>query len=386
MKNENIESILRKFLENRASPEEIGRLEKWRRDHHSSFLESVEFHHLITKTTEKKKAEHFKTELLTRFDLLLKANKRKKRHEWLKYAAIFMGLVALGIYAYVQADKTNEITQEEVTIILGNGVTKETLKENTSGIVSRSNTFIAKQEGSKIIYNKVSVEDNNKNQPLIYHTLEVPYGKKFQVVLSDGTEAYLNSGSSLTYPVAFYEKGARNVVLKGEGYFTVKSDSLRPFMVSTETIETKVLGTQFNISGYADDEHIKVVLIEGSLAVNRNNDSTSGSVLLKPNQIASYSNLNKEMVVNNVDVSSHIAWKDGILLFKNEDFYHITKKLERHYDIEIEIRDDLLKKERYTGRFKTETIEEVLQGFQRIKEFEYIIKDRQIILTQKNSL
>ena len=206
----------------------------------------------------------------------------------------------------------------------------------------------------------------------------MPYGKKFQLLLSDGTEVYLNSGSSITYPVIFYDEGPRNVVLRGEAYFTVASDSLRPFTVSTQLLDAKVLGTEFNISSYRDDEHIQVVLIEGSLSVGRNNSIGSGDVILKPNQLASYSYSDDELSTANIDVSSYIAWKNGILLFKNEDFYHIAKKLERHYDVKIEIKDMQVSKERYTGRFKTETIEEILQAFQRIKSFDYNIENNNI--------
>ena len=99
--------------------------------------------------------------------------------------------------------------------------------------------------------------------------------------------------------------------------------------------------------------------------------------------MASYSFSDKELAKTNVDVSSHIAWKDGILLFKNEDFYRITKKLERHYNIKIDFNDVEVGKERYTGRFKTETIQEILQAFQRIKDFDFAIKDKEVIINPK---
>tara|TARA_R110002111_G_scaffold220448_3_gene282923 strand:- start:486 stop:1049 length:564 start_codon:yes stop_codon:yes gene_type:complete len=185
--------------------------------------------------------------------------------------------------------------------------------------------------------------------------------------------------------VAFYDQGPRNVVLRGEAYFTVTSDSLRPFTVSTQNIDAKVLGTEFNISSYQDDEHMKVVLVEGSLSVGQSNTSNPSALLLKPNQLVSYSYFNKELSKENVDVSSYIAWKDGVLLFKNEDFYYIAKKLERHYDVKIEIKDTQLSKERYTGRFKTETIEEILKAFQRIKGFDYTINEKRIKINPKKS-
>ncbi len=383
MKNKHIKKIIFNFFENRSNPEEIQQLAQWVKDNPSSFKESAELHYLITRTLEQENAEQYKKELLSKFDQYIQS-KRKRKGAWLRYAAVFIGIIGISTFLFLRNGALKNNGQEEVTIVLDNGTTKELLNKDATGIVSRTNDVIAKQDGSKIIYKKVSIEQDDLDKPLVYNTLKVPYGKKFEVVLSDGTEVYLNSGSSLTYPTAFYAKGPRDVELVGEAYFTVESDSLRPFRVNTKELDTKVLGTQFNFSSYPDDETVQVVLVEGSLSVKRNSNPTSSHLLLRPNQMASYSMSQKAIQLTDVDVSRYIAWKEGVLYFKNEDFSHITKKLERHYNVSIEIKGDLLKSERYTGRFKTETIEEVLQGFQRIKDFDYKITSDKIILTQKN--
>ena len=128
-----------------------------------------------------------------------------------------------------------------------------------------------------------------------------------------------------------------------------------------------------------------MVLVEGSLSVGLKNTANSSDLLLKPNQLASYSYSDTKLSTENIDVSSYVAWKDGVLLFKNEDFYHIAKKLERHYDVKIEIKDMQVSNERYTGRFKTETIEEILKAFQRIKGFDYTINENRIKINPKKS-
>ncbi|SFC40440.1 FecR family protein [Flagellimonas taeanensis] len=384
MKNKHIKKIIFNFFENPSNPDEIQQLAQWVKDNPSSFKESAELHYLITRSLGQENAEQYKKELLSKFDLLVRS-KRKRRQAWLRYAAIFIGLIGISTLLLLRNNTPKTIGQQEVTIVLDNGTTKELSNKDASGIVTRSNNIIAEQDGSKIVYKKVSIDNDDLGEPLVYNTLNVPYGKKFEIVLSDGTQVYLNSGSSLTYPTAFYASGPRDVELTGEAYFTVESDSLRPFRVKTRELDTKVLGTQFNLSSYPDDETVQVVLVEGSLSVKRSNGSEASHLLLKPNQMASYSNGHKELQLTDVDVSRYTAWKEGILYFKNEDFIHITKKLERHYNVTIEIRGDLLKSERYTGRFKTETIEEVLQGFQRIKDFDYKITNDKIILTQKNN-
>ncbi|MDC6388910.1 DUF4974 domain-containing protein [Maribacter sp. PR1] len=383
MKKRNIKNIVHKFLSNTATTEEIEFLTKWVNNNKASFQEEIKLHHLVTGLFEEEKAERLKRELLDNIEQFEIRKRRSRGFNVLKYAAVFIGIITVGTLFYLGGIADKDLPQKQITITLGDGSTKEILEAKTLEVVSSSGTYVAEQEGSKIIYKKKSENTLKNLRPLVYNTLEVPYGKKFQIVLSDGTEVYLNSGSSLTYPVAFYDEGPRNVVLRGEAYFTVKSDSLRPFSVDAGLLGTKVLGTEFNISNYADDEYAKVVLVEGSVAVNGGGNPDRRAMVLKPHQMASYFLSGANLTVSDVDVSSHIAWKDGILLFKNEDFYRITKKLERHYDIEISIKDVEVGQERYTGRFKTETIDEVLQAFQRIKDFEYSISKNKIEINPK---
>ena len=383
MKNRNIKNIVHKFLSNTATTEEIEFLTKWVQKNKLSFQEDVQLNHLVTGLFEEEKAERLKRDLLENFEQFEIRERRSQMFNLLKYAAVFIGIIVVGTLFYLRGSTEKDLPQKQITITLGDGSTKEILNVESSELISSSGTYAAEQEGSKIIYKKKSGKTLKNSGPLVYNTLEVPYGKKFEIVLSDGTEVYLNSGSSLTYPVAFYDEGPRNVVLRGEAYFYVKSDSLRPFSVDAGLLDTRVLGTEFNISNYPDDQYTKVVLVEGSVSINKGEDPASQAIFLKPYQMASYYVSSANLAVSDVDVSSHIAWKDGILLFKNEDFYRITKKLERHYDIEINIKDVEVGLERYTGRFKTETIDEVLRAFQRIKEFEYSYDEDKIEINPK---
>ena len=148
---------------------------------------------------------------------------------------------------------------------------------------------------------------------LVYNTLYVPYGKKFGVVLSDGSEVYLNSGSTLKYPVKFIQGQSREVFLDGEAYFTVAKHKENSFLVNANNIISKVYGTQFNVSSYDNEAYTQVVLIEGSVGVSSSENSSE--FMLKPNEIAKYIKSNKTLVTNTVDVSSHVAWIDGVLLF-----------------------------------------------------------------------
>ncbi len=379
MLNKKIEEILKKFFQNTANPEELKILGEWVIENKSLFYEQIELHYLISGVVSKNKAKELENNLLKDFNKYSK-KKSKRKVRIFQIAAIFIGIFTLYLYNFEQKDILVKPEQEEIIITLGDGSSKKIKQSKSSVIISKSTDYTARQEGDKIVYNK-NTSKNKDIEHLVYNTLEVPYGKQFQIVLSDGTEVFLNSGSSLTYPVAFFDKGPRNIKLTGEAYFIVNSDSLRPFYVSTEFLKTEVLGTEFNITNYEEDESTLVVLVDGSLSVNEN--SGNKSMVLSPSQLATYSFFDKELHVKNVDISSYIAWKDGILLFKNEDFYSIAKKLERHFDVEIEISDLDVSKERFTGRFETETIEEVLKAFQRIKNFKFSITENKISINHK---
>lgn len=377
MEKRNKDLIIHKFLNNTATAEEIEFLTIWLDQNQPKFEAEIKLHHLISGAIAKENAERLKMELLERFAKNNNIHKKPIVLRILKYAAVFLGLLAVGALYFLQNEKDQIRFQENVTITLSDGIDEEIVKTDGRKTVAKTNTFIAQQEGDQIVYQKNDTV-NGLQEPLVYHTLNVPYGKKFQIVLSDSTKIYLNSGSSITYPVVFNSKGPRNVMLRGEGYFEVKSDSSRPFYVRTEFTKSKVLGTAFNVSAYDDDQQTRIVLVEGSLKVKKREASMSRAILLQPNQMASYDYSKSALTSKIVDISSYIAWKDGILLFKNEDFYRISKKLERHYNISISFDQENIGKERYTGRFETETIEEVLTAFQRIKGFDYSMKGNKI--------
>ncbi|MBP1841654.1 FecR family protein [Formosa algae] len=365
-------------MNNTASPEEIQVLTAWIKRNPEAYKDYVELHYLITRDKNNGEAEHFKKDLLFKFNSMFK--KQKRAQVWLKYAAILIVALAGTSYLFLKQSGTAVKVQQEVTITFGNGK-QDILNTKAFHVISNANAVVAKQEGTKLIYNVDEVNTIDEHQPLVYNTVHVPYGKTFQVVLSDGTEVHLNSGTTFTYPTAFYTTGERHVELIGEAYFSVTSDSLRPFMVQSKLLETRVLGTEFNFSSYPDDDVAHVVLVEGRVAVSQQENLASAEVFLKPNQMATYSPNQDDIEVTDVDVSRYTAWISGILYFRNETFSHIAKKLERHYSVKIDIENDSLKSEKFTGRFKTESIEEVLQGFQRLKTFEYVLKDDHIILT-----
>ena len=186
----------------------------------------------------------------------------------------------------------------------------------------------------------------------------IPYGKRSTITFSDGTKAWVNSGTRLVYPVEF-KKEQREVFVVGEIYIEVAEDKARPFIVKTSDIEVKVLGTKFNVSAYESDKTKNVVLVSGSVKVSAKS-SNKDDVLLSPNQM--YSVTNGVAGVKNVDVNKYIMWIDGLYYFESAKLGDILNRLSRYYG-KIIIYDNTVAELRCTGKLDMkDEMQEILQG------------------------
>jgi len=165
---------------------------------------------------------------------------------------------------------------------------------------------------------------------LSYNTLTVPRGHQFQVVLPDGTKVWLNAASSLRYPTVF--AGAqRRVEITGEAYFEVAHNAAHPFIVKKGETEIKVMGTHFNINAYDEESSQNITLLEGSVQVTKDNNST----VLKPGQQAQVNN--GIHVADNVDLEQVMAWKNGKFQFgETADIQTVMRQIANWYDVDVE--------------------------------------------------
>lgn len=187
---------------------------------------------------------------------------------------------------------------------------------------------------SKLSYNDGTLIDNEASQNF---SLSTPRGGTYQLHLPDGTNVWLNAGSTLNYIPPINEEGAsRNVTLVGEAYFEVSKDINHPFVVTTEKQRITVLGTHFNVSAYSDELSTKTTLIEGSVSVAPL--TTSGAegtvMILKPNQEYTYTDTERASV-KEVTTNEAISWKDGEFNFSGEALKSIMAKVARWYDVEV---------------------------------------------------
>lgn len=285
---------------------------------------------LIDTETELKKL-HQKNSVINR--------KKKMRAVWAAVSGIAAAIIIMLIVRMIgeplqtkpesiqvfQAD----LTARQVTLQVGGEKEIKPLQE--VGQALPSSVQLSEQ---KIDYRAVPTEsiETGKNRVQI-HRLSIPRGETFKVVLSDGTEVFLNSDSRLSYPTVF--KGKERIVsLEGEGYFKVARDTEHPFVVKSGKMQVRVLGTEFNVRSYSPDETC-VTLIEGKVAVS----DTCGiaATEIKPGQSAQLAS-DGEFTVNDVDIQSFLYWKEGYFYFDDVTLVDMMKEIGRWYNIDIEFR------------------------------------------------
>ncbi len=189
--------------------------------------------------------------------------------------------------------------------------------------------------------------------PAAYKQVSVSAGKMKKLVLADGTQLWLNSGSRLTYPERFNRK-SREVYLDGEAYFEVSHQASRPFIVHTGQLETKVLGTVFNITAYGNRKDVKVVLLSGKVEVRKTETESESGLILLPKQAATYQKNGGSLVKTDERYTGQYSgWKEGKLIFNDTPMTEVLERLSISYNMKFEVENEKLKNCKITGTFST---------------------------------
>ena len=210
--------------------------------------------------------------------------------------------------------------------------------------------------------------------------IHVPYGARTQVSLCDGTNVWLNSGTTLTYPVVF-SGNTREVSVEGEAYFNVVKDSKRPFVVNSGSLKVEVYGTHFNVSAYPDDDEYAATLEEG--AIYGSNITTGERVMLKPGEQLILNRKTNILKHISIDSEPFTSWKEKLLKFEDTPFNQVIKKMERWYDVKINIDQSINSDERYTMTIESENLKEMLQLVSKTTPVNYELKGRNVYLTKR---
>jgi len=386
-----IEQLLQKYLTSRTTEKELSLLKDWISEGENRKLleEYFEMQFLLTnkyKCFDDGIALKKFMETIESRPKIMAINKRKYT-SFIKYAAVFVGILT-SIYVFkdkIIEEKELLINEEEITLQLDNGKVEVLSASDERQITDRKGIIIGVQKGNKISYsqNLVGTTVSSDKEELVYNELTVPYGKTFELALSDGTDIHLNAGTSIKYPVQFIKGKERQVFIKnGEVYFDVAKDEEHPFVVNVEALNVRVLGTKFNVSFYPEDESVNTVLVEGSVGLYEDGNvfNKQESAILEPGYKAAWNVTNKKMVFHQVDTDVYTGWIEGKIIFKDTPFKNIRKKLERHYNVSIKNYDKKLDENTYSAVFDVESIEKVLETLNESYPIKYTIIKNEIII------
>lgn len=200
-----------------------------------------------------------------------------------------------------------------------------------------------------------------------------PAGSRTKFQLPDGTQGWLNSGSSIKYPIDFLKQ--RNVEISGEVWFDVVHLNSKEFRVITPYFDVKVLGTQFNVNAYDDESTAGVILEKGKVVILDKDHNVEGELI--PNQQIVFNKSTKELLKTDIIASNYTSWRNGLLIFKNEPMWLIARRLERKYNAEIVLHGDSLKSSIFRATFQDENLDEICKMLSIVAPITYISHKRE---------
>ena len=324
------EKLLAKFLMDECTENELCEIKRWmdESNEHAFELFTIEELYQLGKTGFSTRATDVDRAEQMLFKRLKNGRKRKSESwilsSWMRYAATFVGIILLSGTIYLTFLKYNTEKESLLTV-------------------------------------------NTRN--------EVE-----QLTLPDGTKVWLNKNSIFRYPKEFDENN-REVHLEGEGYFEVKKNSSKPFVVHSESMQVRVLGTIFNLKTDQANRSAIATLVQGEIEVKGNHNE--GMIVLTPRQEAELDGVSHRLMVRQIDTGIE-HWHNNSFAFESADIFTIARTLEKYYDVSIVLSSDLNTKSTYSGTLmKSEKVEDVLNSVSNAVPIKYRIEDNRVYLSAK---
>ncbi|MGM8362918.1 FecR family protein [Flavobacterium sp. ARAG 55.4] len=388
MISDKTENIIVKFLTNQATASELEALESWVEDAKNKelFKEYIKINYAVEYNMKEFDSQKLRMMLLDAFAGEKKEKKRNKVRKIISYSAA--AAVVLGMLTTTYLYTTDFFDKPvEVPVVVNNTISVGTNKavltlEDGSDVTLEKNKIYKKNNvvsnGEELVYNN----DSKTKSGLVYNYLTIPRGGQFQIKLADGTEVWLNSETKLKFPVAFAEGTPREVeLIYGEAFFDVSPSTEHKgakFKVLNKNQEVEVLGTEFNIKAYKDEDKIYTTLVEGKVSIS----NLTSKKYLSPNQQAIINHTNTDIMINTIDAYNEVLWTKGIFSFKGKTLKEIMTVMSRWYDVDVVFKNVKLEKEKFNGVLsKNDEIREILSIIKKTNFInDYEIKDRKITI------
>lgn len=379
MEKEQVLALLEKYRQGTCTAQEKAAVEAWYNSYAAKHIEEVIEEDLDQERT-----------IIWNQIQGSKQKPRVLRLQLMRYAvAAVLALMAVGAgwFYFGQSNGQNSLTARSAdiapaksgaTLTLANGK-QIRLAEVTNGeLAEEAGVRISKTPNGEIIY-ELKGNDAGKNKT---NTLSTGKGETYQLQLPDGTRVWLNAATSLTYANVLTTGGKRSVELSGEAYFEVAKDKAHPFVVKSAGQQVEVLGTHFNINGYADAAATQTTLLEGSVRVSV---GTGGAAILKPGQQSLVAD-KKPINVKTVDLNEAMAWKDGYFRFYEVDLETFMRTISRWYDIDVVYEGGIAQYEdlAFGGAVsRSKNISEVLKILAQTGKVSYRIEGRKVTISRE---
>ncbi len=398
--NPKMAALFQKLVDNTCSPEEFDTLIMWL-DSEEGRAASAGLiqEHLEAVSVQKAEDPALRQRLRQRLGAILsetappvtqaRSRAMSGRRKWLAAAAALALFLALGAALWSGLRRPPDATARPLAreaILPGSDRAVLTLDNDSSIVLDKSggqalcqgSTQLLRTQGGGLVY-QPAAENRRRGggrHRTGYNTLSTPKGGQYRITLADGTRVWLNAGSSLRYPVAFYGK-TRQVWLSGEAYFEVAPRPEQPFIVEAGKEKIYVLGTSFNVRAYAGGEHIQTTLAEGLVKVA----AGKTDLVLKPGSQASMDPATGRLQVSAVDVEGALAWKDGMFHFNGTNIRTIMQDVARWYDVDVQYMTGDLDSKNFSGVIsRYSQVTELLKRLEMTGLVHFTVKDRVIIV------
>lgn len=347
--------LFQKYLNQRCSPDEIKQLLDYFNISQNS---QDELDRLVAKVLSEPFTAPIDEETRERLDAGLKnimakrilatpVQKMWSKLNYLKWmaAASLLITIGAGLFYFMSTPDTSNGAQaitetvfkpgtEKARLTLADGTIIDLEQAANGKLKNKDGIAVTKTADGKLVYD--TQQEISAGGKVTYNTVVTPRGGQYKIILPDGSSIWLNAASSLRFPTSFVGD-ERRVELSGEGYFEIKRNARKPFVVASAEQEVTVLGTHFNINAYKDNNLIKTTLLEGAVKISKGKQS----YVLAPGQQATLNNSeNNISIARNVDVDAAVAWKDGKFSFDETNIKEVMQQVARWYDVEVLYKGD----------------------------------------------
>ncbi|WP_421918529.1 FecR family protein [Marinifilum sp.] len=389
-KNIDISKLLALHLNGNLDEQEQKRLEAW--------LQEKDSHRVLFEQLKQGENAPQRKELINRINLddewsrfqsLIQKEPGIRSLNWraiVKYAAIIALPILAATFLLLQ-DYSYDDYVSDIPVEIKPGTKSAELVLSTGERIrlGDKDLLLEESEQNVTIHNKDRslnyITSDKKTAKLRYNYLIMNRGEEYLITLADGTKVWLNSESKLKFPTQFADN-IRVVEFEGEGYFEVAKNEKAPFIVKTKQLDVEVLGTEFNLSAYADEESVKTALVEGSVKISPNYGDIE-NIIIKPDEMAVLNIADHKLDVEQVDAKAYGRWRKGLFSFNEESLEEIMRKLSRWYDISVFFEDDETRYQYFSGKLpRIENCNDLLEMIEKTTSVEFEIKDERTVIVK----